>query len=1033
MGMLSFLARVWNCLKTFGSKSLLQAFKYAIGIVLAKVSYTLWQYGKHSAYDVTRPNLLRILARLLLDKTKQDLKKTWYPLELINPEARKSDNGHPVAGSARDSARRGITAAIDALGCRKFEVNPAGRTLDDTARDHDLLAPGDLTLDYKISRPVEGEVVTCIDTDYYVTEGGWDRLLGGGNLGILYTFSPVTVAGSDGECPFTIKDSTVEYTVSGGSVWRHRVWDWTAGGEYVLLYQQDYLDGDSSWMQYSVRQILQLLGFQAVTISKIHHARPFPNLAHRALVWIVPQYKAWVHGWLPFPLHLRRLRRVDYRCPSRAGWNMYSAILDGKLTTSVGREGCSAHVELPQEHLEVIMNLGSEHAVTSRALALGIKDPVDLALLGQMHKGVADFVDKPQVSCQPAKPTVHWPLASLADKPETTFRNYTNPIVADCMLVPMMKRWETLTISLERRVEYVSNRIPFPKWAQDYAHEFLRCVVPDNIMRTGVPYSVEDVGKMLTKPSQALGFRRVFDTLDVPHRRLIEGFPKKEPGLKPARLISSFNDARYLAHFSRFTLCARDEVLHAEHNKHWFCPGLTPLEIATKVQEFVCASEQVVEGDYSNFDGSVSADAQKCVMNAVYHRYFRSEFQEELTGYTSMLITCPARSKTFGFKYDAGVGVKSGSPTTCDANTVLNAFLQYIAVRRTLPELSPEDAFLQIGLAFGDDSLCNSQFSKAWTKAATQLGFALKVEKCAPDTGVTFLARVYPDAKASLTSFQDPVRTLRKAHLTGRDPNVPLPDAACDRAEGYLVTDKETPVLGEYFRFVLRHYGPQRTAKVRADSCSEKPYWLTQGGSWPQEAKDFDLMLHCMAARTSFEVETLRAMELHYKSAKDPWTPLPWVLGDEDPTRDTLNAEGLPSTGAVDSRTYEKDVERVIRDGKASVLRGTPEHGAAAPRDGGEVREGAGSAGASTPQQGQQGPGQPRSVHPQGTHGHHPRDRNDAGEANGQRVPGPQRTSSPGSGSPPTPSTTQGVRRGGNRRGRGGQRRGGRRGRGRPT
>nr|APG76642.1 hypothetical protein 1 [Wenzhou noda-like virus 7] len=1027
MGVLSWLAQVWYRLRVFGSKSLLQILKYATGLVLAKVAYTLREYGKHSAYDTSRPSILRTISRWLLDKTKEDLNLSWYPLEHFHLVARNSDNGHAIAGAARDSARRGITAAIDARGCRKFEVNPANRTLDDDARDHDLIAPGDLALDYKISTPGRDEIVALIDTGYYISQEGWDRLLGNGNLAVLYTFAPTTVAGSDGECPFTIKDNTVEYIVSGGTTWRHRVWDWTAGGEYVLFYQQDCEKADMPWYRRLARAFLSLCGFKAITISKIQHARPFPSLPHRAVVWIIPQHKAWVHDWLPFPLHLRRLGRVDYTCKSRPGWNMYSTIVDGKLMTSVGREGCSAHLELPQTKLEILMNLGSQHAVTSRALNLGIKDVEALALIGQMHSGAADFVDKPQVSCQPARPKVHWPLASLADRPDTTFRNYTAPIVQDCMLVPMMKRWETLSISLERRVDQVRNNTPFPKWAQDYAHEFLRCVVPDDIARTGVPYSVEQVGELLNKPSQALAYRRVMDTLDMPHRRLIEGFPKKEPTLKAPRIISSFNDARYLVHFSRFTLCARDEVLHAEHNKHWFCPGLTPEEIAKKVQEYAAAVEDVVEGDYSNFDGSVSADAQKSIMNAVYHRYFRADFQRELDGYTSMLISCPARSKTFGYKYDAGVGVKSGSPTTCDANTILNAFLQYIGVRRTYPDLDYKEAFKNIGLAFGDDSLCSKQYSTNWAKAATGLGFTLKIERCMPDTGITFLARVFPDVYNTLTSFQDPVRTLRKAHLTGRDVKIPLADAACDRAEGYLVTDAETPVLGEYFRFVVRYYGPSRTGRVRADNCSEKPYWLTQGGSWPQDPGDAELMLKCMAARTQFEVATLRAMQQHYSTATDPWTPLPWVLGEEDPSRDTLNSEGLPG-GVVDIRTLEQDVERVIRDGEASVLRRTPEDTGGHEPAGRPVRGGEGGAPQGTRPR-QQGPQRPGRLHPQEPPSHIPRDRRAPQEAHDQGLPRAAaaargRGRQHRRGDQPPPASTQGEGGGAPNRGAGRRRRG---------
>ena len=140
----------------------------------------------------------------------------------------------------------------------------------------------------------------------------------------------------------------------------------------------------------------------------------------------------------------------------------------------------------------------------------------------------------------------------------------------------------------------------------------------------------------------------------------------------------------------------------AELNSHWFCPGLTPSQISDRVQEYCAGVEFPLEGDFSNFDGSVSAWCQRHVMNAVYHRYFG--YDPDLVSYTDMLISCPARAKRFGFRYEAGFGVKSGSPTTCDLNTVLNAFIQYAAVRMTMTELPPADAYRLIGLAFGDAS-----------------------------------------------------------------------------------------------------------------------------------------------------------------------------------------------------------------------------------------------------------------------------------------------------------------------------------------
>ena len=237
-------------------------------------------------------------------------------------------------------------------------------------------------------------------------------------------------------------------------------------------------------------------------------------------------------------------------------------------------------------------------------------------------------------------------------------------------------------------------------------------------------------------------------------------------------------------------------------------PGGTPSTIAASVCEYAAQVPNLIEGDYSNFDGTVSAWAQENIMSAVYHLWFAEQFHNELKSYTRKLVSCPARAKRFGFKYEAGVGVKSGSPTTCDLNTVLNAYLMYCAVRMSCPDLEPLEAFGQLGLAFGDDSLFDALYANNWRKAVKALGMSLKIETCYPTTGVTFLARVYPDPLVTRTSFQDPLRTFRKLHLSLRDPHVPLADAAYDRVEGYLSTDAYSPVVGKYCAAVMRWYAP---------------------------------------------------------------------------------------------------------------------------------------------------------------------------------------------------------------------------------
>jgi hypothetical protein len=466
---------------------------------------------------------------------------------------------------------------------------------------------------------------------------------------------------------------------------------------------------------------------------------------------------------------------------------------------------------------------------------------------------------------------------------------------------------------------------------QNFAHEFVELVVPE--AGIGVPMSLEDTAALLDKPSQVLAIGQIWETAEMQPRKLIEAFIKNEPCLKPGRIISSFADMRFLLQFSSFSLTFRNEVLHAEHNSHWFCPGSTPAEIATKVAEYCRSVEEPLEGDYSNFDGTVSAWAQRFVMNAVYHRYFNAVYRKQLTGFTDMLINCPARAKRFGFRYEAGVGVKSGSPTTCDLNTVLNAYIQYCAVRIAHPDQAPADAFKQIGLAFGDDSLFDQQYRKQYARVATSLGMDLKVEKCNPEMGVTFLARVFPDPWTTLTSFQDPLRTWRKLHITARNKTIPVADAAVDRVSGYLVSDWLSPVTSHYCKMVRRYYtevapeairaAPRGKREQRKSHGAEKPYWLTAGGAWPQEAEDVDLMERVTAARTGVDLETLRLLQVQLSDCKDPWSPFTLNrTAEPNPYKATLDEDGGPVEGLVDNRKYQHERKIVLLRGGLPVPEG---------------------------------------------------------------------------------------------------------------
>jgi hypothetical protein len=875
--------------------------------------------GPYPADESNR--LLRTIQRVLVDKTRSDAGVQWHPLNALltrNP-VRPSDNGHPKSGAIRDAARELINNAIDEIGAVKYEISPAAQSQVGDHCSHQHYAVGDLHRAVSGRDPEEDSVVVGIDVDYYLSDPS--EFLGHGVPAIFHTFNPLAVSAVDGDSTYRIIDDQVHYDVSGGASWVHYVWDWCAFGEFV----------ESPAKTGFLGSLLKFIGIRKYVCHKIMHSRPWEACPDRVLVWCIPTYSCWRADWIGSDLHVRKLKHIKYADAQHPGWNaLIYQRNDGVLMMSVGRAGEDYSVSLPKADMDVLMSLSSAQSVTSRMLGLNYKDPALMALVAQYYQSKGAPLNDPCRIGRPMQPRVHWPAAMQADEIETNSRVYSSPLVSDENLMPMIKRWETLSLSLERRVTWVHNTTTPDARMAMFANEFIKFVVPEpNI---GDPYCLEETADLLDKPSQTLAIKQIWETVDMEPRRLIEAFVKNEPCMKSGRIISSFADMRFLLKFSSYTLAFRDEVLHAEHNQHWFCPGLTPPELASKVVEYCQNVDVPIEGDFSNFDGTVSAWCQRFVMNAVYHRFFNKSHRRELQSYTDMLITCPARAKRFGFQYEAGVGVKSGSPTTCDLNTVLNAYIQYCAIRLTRYDMTPHDAFHSIGLAFGDDSLFERQYQLKFVKAATKLGMNLKVESYAPDLGITFLARVFPDPLVSTTSFQDPLRTWRKLHITSRDPSVPLADAAVDRVEGYLVTDELTPVTSNYCSMIKRYYNEfgassQSVREKRKTSCRERPYWFVYDGAWPQSEADVPIMYKCISARTGFDEIKLRELSAKLDTCMDPFAP--YTLNrDEEPAPyvDTLDVDAQPVEGRVDDRILQRDHNvNVIRVSSVPARRGQDE------------------------------------------------------------------------------------------------------------
>jgi hypothetical protein len=873
----------------------------------------LWRYAAIAPYPSLCENRVTgALQRAIIDKTKTKVDEILYPLDCLrtNQPRRTNENGHAKSGAVRDAARILIDETIKNAGAIKFEINPNKRS-SVGKRSHFHFAVSDLEQDFENGEPDKNSILVGIDIDYYITEPS--VLLQYMRPVILHTFNPKQVSGFDADSPFTIINNVVEYKVSGGATWNHHVWDWCEAGEFISARVK---------LPWYLR-LLGLIGLEKVGYHKIQHSRPWKDCPNRALVYTIPQCTVWRFKSIPSEITVRDLKKINYEDPTKPGWNRIEFLEDEQLKVNVGRAGDHLNVTIERSQLDMLMNLSSTQSVNARLISLGHKDPLFSSTIVQYYTGKLGPFYRPPTVYNHVMPRVHWPVTSEADRPEITARQYTKPILSDSMLVPMIRRWETMSESIERRVTFVKNdKLPSNNMARK-VDEFVELV--NGGISDLHPLSIEDTVDRLNKPSQQLQLRVICEVLGVEPRDIISSFNKNEPGMKSSRIISGFADIMFILQVSRYTLAYTDSVLKAEHNKHWYFPGRTPSEIVDGVREFVVQCDaQVIETDFSNLDGRVSGWMQRNVAQRAMMQAFDREHHDEIRKFMDSIINCPAQAKKFGFRYDPGVGVKSGSPTTTPHNTMYNACVEYAALRFVLPDVGNEYAFAMIGPKSGDDGIANAIVHKSIDKAARGFGLELKSERYNPEIGLCFLSRVFIDPLNTETTIQDPLRTLRKLHLTTRDPTVPLADAACDRVEGYLCTDAYTPLIGDYCKMVLRLYAPhaksQEERQQRRSYNKEKPYWLTCDGSWPQNPNETDVMLEIISKRTKIDKDKIQELIGRFVNTEDIWEDFTHD-SEESEACHTIDEDGIMPDSVDVSFTQLQHAKQTRSDPAATTAR----------------------------------------------------------------------------------------------------------------
>ncbi|AYN74005.1 protein A [Pseudodiaptomus annandalei nervous necrosis virus] len=763
-------------------------------------------------------------------------------MELVRISVRKG-HSHQEAATERNSATETMLGVVEKCGYEPYVISPSPREVGyHGSRQFYSLA--DFRQDYRRDDITDRHIIVMTDVDYYVD---MHELIGLGVPVLLYTFQPSTVSGEVKDGYFTITDDSVHYRVAGGKDVRHRIWNYNQDTMYVRSRPRGFWANLMQILR-DVTGVTAICGFLYAKLGIAPFGDPvtiftvdqFKMGEHRNIVSIVP-FATCRSNLLKISEYGAELEYMRYQQRNNiANFNAVTYISENGPLISLGLEGNFASVQLPLQDFE---NIRTAYELSKTN---NLSDTVRRS--GRPCKEAAIIHKCLQAECAVVSEVVHKPgdLArhyqavgnaydtDPAEQGKCYAREYAPGPLTQTAVFPSESRSNELA-TIDGRIagpqakaksrEHITPRM------RRMAREFVHHLVP--IAGTGRPYPLTYVEEQQTKPLQRArnDANRYHDEFTM----MVKAFQKKEAYNAPnyPRNISTVPHTQNVK-LSSYTYAFKASVLQ---HVPWYMPTHTPAEIADAVQNLAASSTELVETDYSKFDGTFLRFMRECVEFAIYKRWVHLDHLPELTTLLANEIQAPAVTR-LGIKYDPDCSRLSGSALTTDGNSIANAFVSYLAGR--MAGMGDDEAWSWIGIVYGDDGLRSGNVSnELLTNTASSLGFDLKIVNRAPrGSPVTFLSRVYLDPWSSPASVQSPLRTLLKLHTTC-DTQSEIDNIGWAKTQAYLVTDSKTPFIGHWCRAYQRNC----TARVvQYADYIDIPFWVKNddhvSNSWPQSESD---------------------------------------------------------------------------------------------------------------------------------------------------------------------------------------------------
>jgi len=643
-----------------------------------------------------------------------------------------------------------------------------------------------------------------VDVDYYVDM--IDHLATHVKPTLLFTIQPENLTGRIGEGGFCFRDDTLECFVSGGATYRHRIWNY--GADCITVAKMSACGTRKTIVSYLVERA------QAG--------------AHKQLVLLIPigKWTSWgIFGGTNPAEHLggqplerlhvthrvgnkliNRLRVVGkdgINVATSSNGSFSSALIPVQLDNALADVVASGNTKLTKATMESYLPKTMFPDALERKTAAAVLACYHQNRTATNHEhnifAACEYIDSYQFS-----PDEYDPEAKPGVVP------FMAPIIHPASAPDLTRPNEERCVK-KRITEVATGKLPLTKFLDTAMIDFINELIPD--ARNASPVDIQTVYDKQDRPSQRNILERA--SMDGPHiKRVVKCFQKKEAygSINDPRNISTINGSDKMR-YSTYMYALADHV----KKQPWYAFSKTPAEVADRVVHAAMWAAFLQISDCSRMDGRL-ANVARILESRLAYRFFHVDYHEELADLLGSQFNQEAFA-TFGTRFETLMSRLSGSPETSIYNTLLNAFICYLAFR-TMRKLSKfighRDAWdaMARGMYGGDDGITPDLPSEAIEKAGDMMGQVITGEVVKRgERGVNFLARVYsPDVWTGCPdSMCDLRRTLGKFHTTtSLSSSVTPGDKLIAKSHALLLTDRNTPIIGPYSRAVVKHGAPRQ-------------------------------------------------------------------------------------------------------------------------------------------------------------------------------------------------------------------------------